>query len=159
MHHLHRFVTVLSVAALPIALEACAPTPVPAASSQQPFTIEVTCSIPLNDYICTQTTTPSTTKRFVIETVSFSGQASNGQTVGANFTFKTGGSAAFVWIPVQSFGPSPSAGTGVYASTVPVRLMVDAGSTVRLEAYRNSSTNAGQNTPFAQRLNLTGYLE
>jgi hypothetical protein len=124
-----------------------------------PFTIEVGCSIALTDYICTQTVTPSPTKRFVIETVSFSGQATQGQTVGANFDFKTGGTPAFVWVPVNSFGPSPSAGNGVYAATLPVRLSVDANSPIRLEAYRNSSANAGQNSPYVQRLNLMGYLQ
>ncbi|MBA3298034.1 MAG: hypothetical protein H0U19_13985 [Acidobacteria bacterium] len=79
----------LAIAALVLVLESCAPAPV-----QQPFTIEVGSSIPLNDYICTQTATPSATKRFVIETVSFSGEATLGQTVGANFNFPTGVTAA-----------------------------------------------------------------
>lgn len=131
----------------------CAPT-----ISQQPFTMEIGCSIPLNDYICTQTTTPSTTHRFVIETVSFSGQATTGQTVGGSFNFLTGGAPAFVWLPVQSLGPSPAAGNGIYAATLPVLLMVDPSSTIRLQVYRNSSSNAGQNQPYVQRLNLMGYL-
>jgi hypothetical protein len=123
------------------------------------FTIEVGCSIALTDYICTQSATPSTTKRFVIETVSFSGQATQGQTVGASFSFNTGGTPAFVWLPVNNFGPSPSAGNGVYAATLSVRLSVDANSSIRLEAYRNSSANAGQTSPYVQRLNLMGYLQ
>ncbi len=145
----------ISIAASAFALAACAPMPV----SQQPFTIEIGCSIPLSDYICTQTATASPTKRFVIETVSFSGQATNGQSVGAVFNFATGGTPSFVWLPVQSFGPSPSAGTGLYAATFQARLSVDANSPIRLETYRNLSANAGQNTPYAQRLNLMGYLE
>jgi hypothetical protein len=123
-----------------------------------PYTLEVGCTIPLNDYICTTTTTPLT-RRFVVETVSFSGQATNGQTVGANFTYKQGGKAAFVWLPVTSFGPSPSAGTGLYATSFGAILRVDARSSIRLEVYRNISTNAGQNSPYVQRLNLMGYLQ
>lgn len=94
----------------------------------------------------------------MIETVSFSGQATAGQTVGGSFNFLTGGAPAFVWLPVQSLGPSPSAGNGVYSATLPVRLMVDANSAIRLEVYRNASSNAGQNNPYVQRLNLMGYL-
>ncbi len=148
------YVPLLAIAALVLVLESCAPAPV-----QQPFTIEVGCSIPLNNYICTQTVTPSATKRFVIETVSFSGQATLGQTVGADFSFPTGGTAAFVWLPVQSSGASPSAGNGVYVAALPVRLSVDPNGAIRLEVYRNSSANAGQNSPYVQRLNLMGYLQ
>jgi hypothetical protein len=128
-------------------------------SCGDPFTIEVGCAMPLADYICTTTVTASKTRRFVIETVSFSGEATNGQTMGANFTFQTGGKAAFVWLPVHSYGPSPSAGNGVYVATLAVLLRVDANSPIRLEAYRNASANAGQNYPYQQRLNLMGYLE
>lgn len=144
----------LLLAAWLVIQTACAPT-----VSQQPFTIEVGCSIPLNNYICTQSAIPAPTQVFVVETVSFSGQATAGQTVGANFNFMTGGTPAFVWLPVQSFGPSPSAGNGVYAATLPVRLMLDPNSSISLEVYRNSSANAGQNSPYVQRLNLMGYLQ
>ena len=125
----------------------------------EPFTIELHCAMPQSDYICSTTATASTTRRFVIETVSFSGQATNGQTVGADFTFSTGGKPVFVWLPVQSNGPSPSAGTGIYVATLAVLLRVDANSPITLEAYRNATANAGQNTPYSQRLNLMGYLE
>ena len=143
----------IAVTAAFVTLIGCAP-----ALNQQPFTIEIGCSIPLNNYICPQSATPSPTRLFVIETVSFSGQATAGQTVGGSFNFMTGGTPAFVWLPVQSLGPSPSAGSGVYSATLPVRLMVDPNSAIRLEVYRNSSANAGQNNPYVQRLNLMGYL-
>jgi hypothetical protein len=32
-------------------------------------------------------------------------------------------------------------------------------SPIQLEVTRNATTNAGQNTPYQQRLNLMGYLE
>jgi hypothetical protein len=144
----------LGIAALFLAL-----APWPPAHAEQPFTIEIQCTIPLNNYICVQTGTPSTTKSFVIETVSFSGQATLGQTVGGNFSFKTGRKAAVAWLPVQSLGASPSAGTGVYVATLPVRLILDPGSPIRMEVYRNSTANSGQNTPYSQRLNLMGYLQ
>jgi hypothetical protein len=128
------------------------------ASAQQPFAIEFGCTIPGNTYICTATATPSTQKRFVIETVSFSGQAATGQTMGANFTVRTSGTTVFLWLPVQSFGPGPSAGKGVYVATLPVRLNVDSGSTIRLEVSRNSSTNSGA-TSYSQRLDLFGFLQ
>ncbi len=131
----------------------------PRCACGEPFTIELGCTMPLSDYICTTTATASNTRRFVIETISFSGQATNGQTVGANFTFSTGGKPAFVWLPVNSYGPSPSAGTGVYVATLAVLLRVDPNSPITLEAYRNATANAGQNTPYSQRLNLMGYLE
>ena len=150
---LSRCVPAIVITAGFVMLTSCAP-----AVTQQPFTMEIGCSIPLNNYICTQSATPSPTQRFVIETVSFSGQATAGQTVGGSINFLTGGTPAFVWLPVQSLGPSPSAGNGVYAATVPVRLMVDPNSAISLEVYRNSSSNAGQNTPYVQRLNLMGYL-
>ena len=152
-------VALLTAVASILVLESCSPPPVQQPAQQQPFTIEIGCTIPLNTYNCTQTVTPSATKRFLIETVSFSGQATVGQTVGGNFSFTTGGTAAFVWLPVQSFGASPSAGTGLYVATLPVRLSVDANSSIKVEVYRNLSTNAGQNTPYAQRLNLMGYLQ
>ena len=148
-------IVLITIAVLALGLVTCATT----ASAQQPFTTEIDCKIPLNDYICTQAVTPSATKRFVIETVSFSGQATVGQTVGANFSFKTGGTNAFVWLPVQNFGASASAGNGLYIATLPVRLSVDPNIPIRLEVSRNSRTNAGQSSPYVQRLNLMGYLE
>jgi hypothetical protein len=145
------------VAALALVL-AAAPFPAPAQAPQQPFTMELNCSIPGTTYICTATGTASPTRRFIIESVSFSGQAAIGQTLAANFTFTTGGTKAFVWLPVQSSGPSASAGKGVYVATLELPLDVDSGSVIRLEVSRNSSANTGATT-YMQRLNLMGYLQ
>ncbi len=145
---------ILKIATLALALSPWST----ANAQQQPYTMEIVCKIPLNDYIC-QITAPSARDRFVVETVSFSGQATVGQTVGGNFSFRTGRRNAFVWLPVQSLGPSPSAGNGIYVATLPVRLTIDPRSQIRLEVYRNTSTNAGQTSPYVQRLTLMGYLE
>ena len=64
-----------------------------------------------------------------------------------------------VRLPVQSFGAPTAVGNGVYAVTLPVRLSVDPNGAIRLEVYRNLSVNAGQNSPYVQRLNLMGYLQ
>jgi hypothetical protein len=143
-----------------LAAVACAVTAAPAAAAAPaPFTLEIGCTMQLTDYICTSSAVASQKRRFVVETVSFSGQATVGQAVGANFTYRQGGKAAFVWLPVTSFGASASAGTGLYATSFRVVLRVDAKSPIQLEVTRNATTNAGQNTPYQQRLNLMGYLE
>ncbi len=133
--------------------------PLPCPQCGTPFTIEVGCTIQLNAADCTQTATPSTSRRFVIETVSFSGQATHGQTVQANFVFNTGGKKAFVWLPVQNYGPGVSAGTDVSVATFAAPLVVDVNSSIQLSVGRNSMVNAGQNYPYSQRLNLMGHLE
>jgi hypothetical protein len=148
----HLFLVLLALASVCASSAKAAPTPTP-------FSMEIGCTIPLTDYICNKTSVASKTRRFVIETVSFSGQATNGQTVAADFNYKQGGKLVFMWIPVTSFGPAASAGTGVFANTFRVVLRVDAGSKIALEVTRNTSVNAGQNTPYSQRLNLVGYLE
>jgi hypothetical protein len=152
VHRFRLFLLLLAVASVCASSAKAAPTPTP-------FSMEIDCTIALTDYICDKAAVASTTRRFVIETVSFSGQATNGQTVGADFNYKQGGKLAFIWIPVTSFGPSPHAGDGVFASTFATTLRVDAGSKIDLEVYRNSSANAGQNGPYMERLNLVGYLE
>ncbi len=38
-------------------------------------------------------------------------------------------------------------------------LSVDPNGAIGLEVYRNLSVNAGQNSPYVQRLNLMGYLQ
>ena len=61
---------------------------------------------------------------------------------------------------MTSFGPRAfSPGTVVFTNTFRVVLRVDAGSKIALEVTRNATVNAGQNTPYSQRLNLVGYLE
>ena len=159
MRKLSLYIPVLAIGALLLVLGGCYPV----ASLPQPFTFEVDCEIPVSDYICNQTATPSTTRRFVIETVSFSGQASSGQTVGGNFNFITGRAPAFVWLPVGHLGPSPATGIDTHVATLLVRLSVDPSSAIRLQVFRNSRNNAYPfppgSSPYVQRLNLMGYLE
>ena len=56
--------------------------------------MEIGCTIALTDYICNATSAASKPRRFVIETVPFSGQATNGQTVAANFNYKQGAASS-----------------------------------------------------------------